>query len=114
MRTRVCTDLGAAQQGVGMQRAGETEIVDRWQGRARNVIASGLLSWFFGGIRVKRRGFIALLGGAAVTRPLAGRAQQPAMSVIGFLSGATFETMREYVAAFHKGLESTGLSRAAT
>jgi len=57
---------------------------------------------------VKRRGFIALLGGAAVTRPLAGRAQQPAMSVIGFLSGATFETMREYVAAFHKGLESTG------
>lgn len=62
----------------------------------------------FGGARMKRRGFIALLGGAAVARPLAGRTQQPAMPVIGFLSGATFETMREYVAAFHKGLASTG------
>jgi putative ABC transport system substrate-binding protein len=72
------------------------------------VIASGLGGWSFGGIRVKRRGFIALLGGAAVAGPLAGRAQQPAMPVIGFLSGATSETMREYVAAFQRGLASTG------
>jgi putative ABC transport system substrate-binding protein len=59
---------------------------------------------------VKRRGFIALLGGAAIARPLAARAQQPAMPVIGFLSGATSETMHEYVIAFHKGLASTEFS----
>ena len=46
----------------------------------------------------------------AAAWPLVARAQQPAMPVIGFLSGASFETMREYVAAFHRGLADAGFA----
>jgi putative ABC transport system substrate-binding protein len=56
---------------------------------------------------VRRRQFIGLLSGAAAW-PLAANAQQPAMPVIGYLSGATFNAMREYVAAFHRGLAEAG------
>ena len=56
---------------------------------------------------MKRREFITFLGGA-VAWPLAARAQQRVMPVIGFLSGAEFETMREYVAAFQRGLADAG------
>jgi ABC-type uncharacterized transport system substrate-binding protein len=59
---------------------------------------------------MKRREFVTLLGGAAVAWPLAVRAQQRPIPVIGFLSGATFEMMRGYVAAFHRGLADAGFS----
>src|SRR5262249_34775807 len=59
-------------------------------------------------VTIGRRELLAALGGAAVAWPLAARAQQAAMPGIGYLSGATFETMREYVAAFRRGLADEG------
>jgi putative tryptophan/tyrosine transport system substrate-binding protein len=56
---------------------------------------------------VKRREFITLLGGTLVW-PLTGRAQQPTMPVIGFLSGSSPDTYPDLVAAFRKGLHKSG------
>jgi putative ABC transport system substrate-binding protein len=58
---------------------------------------------------MKRREFIRLLGGAATAWPLAVRAQQPAMPVIGVLSGSSPDASRRPMTAFWRALTDSGL-----
>ena len=57
---------------------------------------------------MKRREFIALLSGATAAWPLAARAQQPAIPVVGYLHIGSFAELRERVASFQRGLKELG------
>jgi putative tryptophan/tyrosine transport system substrate-binding protein len=57
---------------------------------------------------VGRREFIKLLGGAAVAWPVAARAQQAAVPVVGFLDPRSPDGMTERLRGFRQGLKDTG------
>src|SRR5262249_42449783 len=60
------------------------------------------------GEAMRRRAFIKLLGGAATTWPLAARAQQPAIPVIGYLDSRSPDAAENRLRGFHQGLKDAG------
>ena len=57
---------------------------------------------------MRRREFIAILGGTAIVRPLTARAQQPRLPVIGFFRSPSRGNSERLIVAFNQGLKLGG------
>src|SRR6516225_3584368 len=57
---------------------------------------------------MRRREFITLIAGAAVTWPVVGRAQQRDMPVVGVLCAGTAQALERYLASFREGMRQLG------
>ena len=57
---------------------------------------------------MRRREFVTLIGGAAAAWPMASRAQQPALPVIGFLSSSSAPVTNKRISSFGQGLNEIG------
>ena len=57
---------------------------------------------------MKRREFMSLLGSAAVAWPLAARAEQAGVPVVGFLDSRSLDALTDRLRAFRQGLKDTG------
>jgi putative ABC transport system substrate-binding protein len=58
---------------------------------------------------MKRREFVTLVGGMVITWPLAARAQQPTMPVVGFFYSGTLTDVPHFVTAFRQGMKEAGI-----
>jgi putative ABC transport system substrate-binding protein len=57
---------------------------------------------------MRRRDLVKGIAGSAAAWPLAARAQQPAMPVVGFLSGSSLKSVSNEITAFQDGLKESG------